>query len=91
MSAIKDNLIRVGKKPLMSYVGACVTLLNSNVNQIVVRARGKAISKAVDVVELLRSSFITDIVIKSIEVGSDDFKYDDKDATVSTIEIVLKK
>lgn len=91
MSAIKDNLIRVGKKPLMSYVGACVTLFNSGVNQIIVRARGKAISKAVDVVELLRSSFITDIVIKSIEVGSDDFKYDDKDATISTIEIVLKK
>ena len=91
MIAPKDNLIRVGKKPLMSYVVACVTLFNAGINQVIVRARGKAITKAVDVVETLRRSFIKDIVIKSIKVGSDDFKHENKEIAISTIEIVLIK
>ena len=91
MSAPKDNLIRVGQKPLMNYVVACVTLFNSGINQIIVRARGKAIAKAVDVVEMLRRSFIKDLVIKSVNVGSDNFKSENKDISISTIEIVLIK
>ncbi len=91
MSAPKDNLIRVGKKPMMNYVVACLTLFNSGVDQIMVRARGKAITKAVDVVETLRRSFIKDIVIKSIKVGSDDFKNENKEIAISIIEIVLIK
>ena len=89
MSAAQDNLIRIGKKPLMNYVVACMTLFNSGVNQIIVRARGSAITKAVDVVEMLRRSFIKNIVIESIKIGSDDFRYENRNVTTSTIEIAL--
>ncbi len=91
MLKTENNLIRIGKKPLMSYVVACVTLFNSGINKIIVRARGRAITKAVDVVEMLRRSFFKGLIVNSIEVGSDDFKFQGRDLTVSTIEIILTK
>lgn len=91
MLKTENNLIRIGKKPLMSYVVACVTLFNSGINKIIVRARGRAITKAVDVVEMLRRSFFKGLIVNSIEVGSDDIKFQGRDLTVSTIEIILTK
>lgn len=91
MPKTENNLIRIGKKPLMSYVVACVTLFNSGINKIIVRARGRAITKAVDVVQMLRRSFFKGLIVNSMEVGSDDFKFQGRDLTVSTIEIILSK
>lgn len=91
MPKTENNLIRIGKKPLMSYVVACVTLFNSGINKIIVRARGRAITKAVDVVQMLRRSFFKGLIVNSIRVGSDDIKFQGRDLTVSTIEIILSK
>jgi DNA-binding protein len=91
MAKTEKNLIRVGKKPTMNYVVACVTLFNSGHNQIVVRARGRAITKAVDCVEMLRRSFIKDLKAKSIRLGSDEIRIDRKDVSISIIEIILEK
>ena len=52
------NTIIVGKKPVMNYVLAMLTLLNQGVNEIVVKARGRAISKAVDAIEIVRNRFL---------------------------------
>jgi DNA-binding protein len=75
----------------MNYVSACVTLFNTGNDQIVVRARGKAITKAVDVVEMLRRSFIKELKVKSINVDSDEIMFNGKDVVLSIIEITLEK
>lgn len=91
MSAFEGNMIRVGKKPVLNYVMACVTLFNSGNNEIIVRGRGTAITKAVDITEMLRRSFAKDLIIKSIKVGSEDIKRMQEEFPISTIEIVLTK
>ena len=52
---ISSNVVLVGKKPVMNYVLATLTLLNQGVPEIIIKARGRAISKAVDTVEIVRS------------------------------------
>lgn len=91
MSAIEGNLVRVGNKPVMNYVMACVTLFNSGISEIIIRARGNTITKAVDIAEMLRRSFIRDLTIISIKVGSEDVKGREEVFSISTIEIALKK
>ena len=51
------NVVYVGNKPVMNYVLACVTQLNQGADEIVVKARGRAISRAVDVAEILKNRF----------------------------------
>ncbi len=88
----QGNLIRIGKKPVLSYVVACVTLFNSGKNEIMVRARGRSISKAVDTVEMLKHSFLKGLFVKSIEIGSEDVRrYDGRGTSVSIIEIILSR
>jgi DNA-binding protein len=85
-------MVRIGKKPVMNYVVACVTLLNHGVKHVMVRARGQAISKAIDVVEMLRRSFVKNLEIGSVVIGSEEVtRFDGSPATISTIEILLNK
>ena len=82
----------IGNKIFMNYVTGVVMQLNSGVDEVCVKARGKYISKAVDVVEVVRSRFIQDTVVKNIEIGSDSFDGDDgRKIHISTIEIALTK
>lgn len=90
-SSSRDSVI-VGMKPIMNYVVACMTLFNAGVPTIKVRARGQHISKAVDIVEMLRRVFMKDIVVARIDLGTDVYRAPDgRDASVSTIEIGLSK
>ncbi|MGC9105889.1 MAG: DNA-binding protein Alba [Thermoprotei archaeon] len=89
-----SNVVLVGKKPVMNYVLAALTLLNQGVPEIVVKARGRAISKAVDTVEIVRNRFLPDKVdVKEIRIGSQvvTSQQDNRQSRVSTIEIVLRK
>jgi len=86
-----DNVVLIGRKPVMNYVVAVLTQLTSN-NEVIIKARGKTINKAVDVAEMIRNRFIKDIKIKKIEIGTDKVKNPDgREVNVSTIEIVLAK
>jgi len=86
------NLVRIGKKPIMNYVVACVTLFNSGAEQVMVRARGQAITKAVDTVLMLRDSFLKHLEIEDIAIGSEEVtRQDGSRGTISTIEILLGK
>lgn len=86
------NLVRIGKKPIMNYVVACVTLFNSGAEEIMVRARGQAITKAVETVLMLRNSFIKDLEIEEIRIGSEEVtRQDGTRGSISTIEIMLEK
>lgn len=91
-TAMADNMVFIGKKPIMSYVTACITFFNRGEKQVIVRARGRAISRAVDSVELLRRAFIKDLEIKSIEINTEEFVgAEGQKSNVSTIKIVITK
>lgn len=91
MAVRSENLVRVGKKPVMNYVVACVTLFNSGNNEIVLRARGQSINNAVDIVERLRK-FQKNLQVRDINIGSEDVtRPDGTRSSISTIEIALRK
>ncbi len=87
-----DNVVLVGKKPIMNYVVACLTLFNSGKSSVIVRARGTVISRAVDTVELLRKAFVKNLEIQSINIGTQQFKTaNGTESSTSTIEIMVSK
>jgi len=84
------NIVRIGKKPTMNYVVACVTLFNTGVPEVLVRARGQSITKAIDTVEMLRRAFFKNVQVRSVDIGTEDVTRDDgSTASLSTIEIML--
>ena len=88
----QQNLVRIGKKPVMNYVTACVTLFNSGNEEVMVRARGHAIEKAIDAVQMLRHGFLKDVVIKNINLGSEDVtRFNGTRGNISIIEILLSR
>ena len=76
----------------MSYVLACVTQFNDGKPEVVLRARGRAISHAVDVAEIVRNKFVTDTEVKNVKIGTEEVSGDQGEKlNVSSIEIVLGK
>jgi len=88
---IGSNVVLIGQKPVMSYVMACVTFFNQGNSSLTIKARGGAISKAVDTVELLRRAFMKDVVVKNIELGTQQLDRQGRRSNVSTMEIHLEK
>ena len=88
-----DNIVYVGNKGVMNYVLAVITQFNSeNAQEVIVKARGKAISRAVDVEEMVTKRFMPEVKIKEINLGTDHVQSEDgKSINVSTIEIILTK
>ncbi len=88
----EDNVIRVGDKPIMNYVLATVTQFNEGAKEVVVKARGRAISRAVDVVEVARNRFMQDLAVGDIRIGTEEVQSEKGEKVkVSFIEIPLKK
>ncbi len=89
-----DNSIFIGNKPFMNYVTSIVMQFTTKeASEVIVKARGKFISRAVDVSEVATKRFLTDqIDVKAINIGSEGFENEEgKNIRVSTIEIVLSK
>ncbi|MBL7051092.1 DNA-binding protein Alba [Candidatus Woesearchaeota archaeon] len=89
-----DNSIFVGGKPFMNYVtGIVMQFTTKDAKEVIVKARGKFISRAVDISEVTTKRFLKDQVkVIGIEIDSEEFKNNEgKDVRVSTIEITLKK
>lgn len=87
-----DNTVLIGKKPIMNYVVACLAFFNSGAKNVVVKARGRAISRAVDTVELLRRAFVKDLQLKNISIGTQEvIRGEGQKTNVSTIEITVAK
>jgi DNA-binding protein len=86
-----ENTIYVGKKPPMSYVLAVVTQFNtSGSDEVVIKARGRAISRAVDTAEIVRNRFVTDAKVKEIKISTESMTNDEgRTSNVSSIEIYL--
>jgi len=91
-SGIPFNTIFVGQKPLMSYVTAIVMQFNSGSKELAVKARGRMISQAVDVVEVCRRRFFAGkLNITEIAIGTEVLGDEGQKRNVSTIEIKLTK
>ncbi len=88
---VQDNIVFIGRKPTMSYVLACMTMFQRGSNEVTLKARGRAINTAVDVAEIMRNRFMTDLKVKGIEIGTDVVPRPEGQSNVSTIEITLTK
>src|SRR3989344_2999266 len=90
-----DNIIFVGIKPFMNYVtGVVMQFKNKGQKEVIVSARGKFISKAVDITEVARRTFLKDenICVKNIKISSEQFENKEgKRIFVSAIEIIFVK
>jgi len=85
-----DGIIYVGKKGVMSYVWAVVTQFNNGSPEVKVKARGRSISKAVDVSQIIKNRFIPNAVIKSIDLSTEELQSEDGSMSkVSSMEITL--
>jgi len=95
MTEKSNDVIFVGNKPPMSYVLAIITSLSSGVlKEITLKARGQAITTAVDVAEIARNRFIKDLKVSKIAIGTAEMpprEGETKSRMVSTIEITLSK
>ena len=88
---MEENTIFIGNKPVMNYVLAVVAQFNDN-ESVTLRARGKAISRAVDTAEIVRNSFVQDAVVGDIQISTEEVEnYNNEKTNVSIIEIRLEK
>jgi nucleoid protein Alba len=86
-----DNVVFVGKKPLIQYVYSVIVQFTNGQKEVHVKARGKAISRAVDVVNVLKRRFMAGVKVKEIQIGSEEVEREGKKVNVSTIDIVLSQ
>ncbi len=88
-----ESIIYVGNKPPMSYVLAVVTEFNrGGKDEVFIKARGRAISTAVDAAEIVRNRFIPNTKVKQIIIGTEKLpRVDDRSSNVSVIEICLTR
>jgi len=74
----------------MSYVLAVVTQFNGGSDFVLIKARDRAISRAVDTAEIVRNRFVQDAKIKDIKIGTESIANEEsRTSNVSSIEITL--
>ncbi|MBD3303692.1 DNA-binding protein Alba [Candidatus Woesearchaeota archaeon] len=90
----EDNSIFIGAKPFMNYVtGVVMQFTTKGAESVVVKARGKFISRAVDVAEVAAKRFLDNAVsVRDIRIDSEEFENKEgRQVRVSTVEITLGK
>ena len=87
----EENTVFIGIKPVMNYVLAVITQFNTGARDVTLKARGKAISRTVDVAEIVRNRFLQGLVVRNISIGTEEVQGERGATNVSTIEIVLGK
>ncbi len=68
----EEHVVYIGKKPVMNYVLAVITQFNEGAKEVSIRARGRAISRAVDVAEIVRNRFLPEVRVKEIKIGTEE-------------------
>jgi len=89
MEQTKENTVFVGNKPVMNYVLAVVTQFNNGAEEVAIKARGRAISRAVDTAEITLNRFLDGVTKKEIITSTEVIDTDSGKTNVSSIEIVL--
>ena len=89
----ETNIVYIGKKPVMSYVLAVITCFNTaNTKEVTLKARGQAITTAVDTAEITRRRFMEGMKIGKIQLGTEEMPVEEGGTrAVSTIEITLTR
>ena len=89
----ESNIVYIGRKPAMSYVMAIITSFAGSVaKDITLKARGRAITTAVDVAEITRRRFMKELNLGKIVIGTEEIQQQEGGArNVSTIEISLTR
>lgn len=85
----EDDVVYIGNKPVMNYVLAVVTQFNNGAQQVTIKSRGRAISRAVDVAEVSKNRFLNDVKIKDIKISTEKIPSEKGESNVSAMEIVL--
>jgi len=87
-----ENIVYIGRKPVMSYVLAVITHMNRpDAKEVLLKARGRSITTAVDVAEVTRRRFMSDLTVDKIAIGTEELPQEEGGTrAVSTIEITLK-
>jgi DNA-binding protein len=91
----ESNVVYIGRKPPMSYVLAVITSFSgSDAKEITLKARGQAITTAVDAAEITRNRFVKDLKVSKISIGTEEMpprEGENRARMISTIEITLTK
>ena len=90
-SNIPPDTILVGKKPIMAYATAVMMHFNTGAKKLTIKARGRAISTAVDVAEVVNNRFFQSGLSKSVSLGTEVVGEAQDARNVSTIEIILER
>ncbi len=85
------NTVFIGKKPVMNYVLACLTLFQNGSSEVHIKARGKSISTAVDTAEIVRKRFAVNAKVKDIKIDTEQLENTETGtmSNVSSMEITL--
>jgi len=91
-ATVQEKIVYVGNKPVKNYVIACLTSFSSGSDNIILKARGRAICTAVDTAELLRRVFLKNAKLQSITISTEQVTREgNQKSNVSAIEITVTK
>ena len=89
----EPNIVYVGRKPPMNYVlGIITSFSGSNIEEVTLKARGQAITTAIDAVEITRRKFLKNLKVEKIAIGTEEMpprEGESRSRMISTIEITL--
>ena len=93
--AEKSGIVFIGNKPPMDYVLAVLTKMSSgNSKEVILKARGQAITTAVDVSQIVTRRFLKELKIGTVAIGTEEMpprEGENRSRMVSTMEITLTK
>jgi len=87
---LQETAILVGKKPPMNYVLACLTAFHEGAGEVVIKARGQSISKAVDIAEIVRNKFMRNAIIKEVSIGTEEVPLREGGGTKRASSIMIR-
>ncbi|HDS59824.1 MAG TPA: DNA-binding protein Alba [Thermoplasmatales archaeon] len=88
----EENIVYVGNKAPMSYVIAVITEFEQGAKSVTLKARGRAISRAVDAAEIVRNKFLPDVTVAGISIDTEEIESEEGGKrNVSSMEISLSK
>ncbi len=89
---LRDNTVFIGRKNAMSYVLAVVSQFSQGSKEVKIKARGRTITRAVDVSQIVKNKFVPDLKIALADIGTEDLQSEDGRASrVSSITLLLSK
>lgn len=89
---IEDRTIYIGNKPTMTYVLVTAARFKEGDPMVIIKGRGKFISKAVDVSLIVKDRFVPDVQIQNVGIVTEVMSTDqNRSSNVSSIQISLFK